>query len=132
MKILLDHNLDWRLGDQSSGHEVRTANSQEAALRELEDTKFDYVLLDLSIPLKEGRLTRLEIGFTLLDRIVQLPGARRPGVIVMTASSTSMSTSLMYSLNVASRGKTFAYAAPSVSYGPTCVVTACGPPARSW
>lgn len=25
MKILLDHNLDWRLGDQLSGHEVRTA-----------------------------------------------------------------------------------------------------------
>ncbi len=70
---------------ESLGHEVRTANSQEAALRELEDTKFDYVLLDLSIPLKEGRLARLEIGFTLLDRIVQLPGARRPGVIVMTA-----------------------------------------------
>jgi DNA-binding response OmpR family regulator len=70
---------------ESLGHEVCTANSQEEALRELEDTKFDYVLLDLSIPLKEGRLARLEIGFNLLDRIVQLPGARRPGVIVMTA-----------------------------------------------
>lgn len=70
---------------ESLGHEVRTANSQEEALRELEDTKFDYVLLDLSIPLKEGRLARLEIGFNLLDRVVQLPGARRPGVIVMTA-----------------------------------------------
>ncbi len=70
---------------ESLGHEVRAANSQEEALRELEDTRFDYVLLDLSIPLKEGRLARLEIGFNLLDRIVQLPGARRPGVIVMTA-----------------------------------------------
>lgn len=70
---------------ESLGHEVRTANSQETALHELEDTKFDYVLLDLSIPLKEGRLARLEIGFNLLDRIVLLPGARRPGVIVMTA-----------------------------------------------
>ncbi len=70
---------------ESLGHEVRMASSQEEALKELEDTKFDYVLLDLSIPLKEGRLARLEIGFNLLDRIVQLPGARRPGVIVMTA-----------------------------------------------
>lgn len=46
---------------------------------------FDYVLLDLKIPLREGRLPRLEIGFNLLERIVSLPGARRPGVIVMTA-----------------------------------------------
>ncbi len=70
---------------ESLGHEVRSARSQDEALRELEDTKFDYVLLDLSIPLKEGRLARLEIGFNLLDRVVSLPGARRPGVIVMTA-----------------------------------------------
>src|SRR5690606_8803566 len=42
-------------------------------------------LLDLKIPLREGRLPRLEIGFNLLERIVSLPGARRPGVIVMTA-----------------------------------------------
>jgi hypothetical protein len=25
VRILLDHNLDWRLGDHLSGHEVRTA-----------------------------------------------------------------------------------------------------------
>jgi len=25
LKILLDHNLDWRLSPQLSGHEVRTA-----------------------------------------------------------------------------------------------------------
>ncbi|HLT35968.1 MAG TPA: response regulator, partial [Enhygromyxa sp.] len=70
---------------ESLGHDVRTANSQEDALGMLEDTMFDYVLLDLKIPLREGRLPRLEIGFNLLERIVSLPGARRPGVIVMTA-----------------------------------------------
>jgi CheY-like chemotaxis protein len=70
---------------ESLGHEVRSANSQEDALAMLEDTMFDYVLLDLKIPLREGRLPRLEIGFSLLERIVSLPGARRPGVIVMTA-----------------------------------------------
>lgn len=70
---------------ESLGHEVRTACSQADALELLEDTMFDYVLLDLKIPLREGRLPRLEIGFSLLERIVALPGARRPGVIVMTA-----------------------------------------------
>jgi CheY-like chemotaxis protein len=70
---------------ESLGHEVSSASSQEDALTLLEDTMFDYVLLDLKIPLREGRLPRLEIGFTLLERIVSLPGARRPGVIVMTA-----------------------------------------------
>ncbi|PRQ01322.1 Transcriptional regulatory protein OmpR [Enhygromyxa salina] len=70
---------------ESLGHEVRSASSQEDALSLVEDTMFDYVLLDLKIPLREGRLPRLEIGFTLLERIVSLPDARRPGVIVMTA-----------------------------------------------
>lgn len=70
---------------ESLGHDVHSASSQEDALRLLEDTMFDYVLLDLSIPLKEGRFPRLEIGFNLLDRIVTLPDARRPGIIVMTA-----------------------------------------------
>ncbi len=70
---------------ESLGHEVRSANSQEDALGMLEDTMFNYVLLDLKIPLREGRLPRLEIGFNLLERIVSLPDARRPGVIVMTA-----------------------------------------------
>jgi DNA-binding response OmpR family regulator len=70
---------------ESLGHEVSSASSQEVALTLLEDTMFDYVLLDLKIPLREGRLPRLEIGFTLLERIVSLPDARRPGVIVMTA-----------------------------------------------
>ena len=70
---------------ESLGHEVRSASSQEDALALLEDTMFDYVLLDLKIPLREGRLPRLEIGFNLLERIVALPDARRPGVIVMTA-----------------------------------------------
>lgn len=70
---------------ESLGHDVSSASSQQDALSLLEDTMFDYVLLDLKIPLREGRLPRLEIGFTLLERIVSLPGARRPGVIVMTA-----------------------------------------------
>ena len=70
---------------ESLGHDVRAAGSQEDALAELEDRRFDYVLLDLKIPLREGRLPRLEIGFSLLERIVGLADARRPGVIVMTA-----------------------------------------------
>lgn len=70
---------------ESLGHDVHAASSQEGALALLEDIMFDYVLLDLSLPLKEGRFPRLEIGFNLLDRVVALPGARRPGIIVMTA-----------------------------------------------
>ena len=70
---------------ESLGHDVHSASSQEDALKLIEDTMFDYVLLDLKIPLREGRLPRVEIGFTMLERIVALPGARRPGVIVMTA-----------------------------------------------
>lgn len=68
---------------ESMNHESEEAASQDEAIRKLGDLAYDCVLLDLSIPLKNDGVTRIDHGRNLLQRIVAMPSA--PPVIVITS-----------------------------------------------
>ncbi|MFO7567567.1 MAG: response regulator [Enhygromyxa sp.] len=70
---------------ESLGHEVHVAASQREAERRLEDTLYDYALVDLEIPWARGRDPKVERGLNLISHAAKLPLARRPGVIATTA-----------------------------------------------
>jgi CheY-like chemotaxis protein len=70
---------------ESLGHEVHVAASQHEAEQRLEDTLYDYALVDLEIPWSRGRDPKIERGLNLISHAAQLPLARRPGVIATTA-----------------------------------------------
>ncbi|HLT37522.1 MAG TPA: response regulator [Enhygromyxa sp.] len=70
---------------ESLGHEVHVAGSQREAEQQLEDTLYDYALVDLAIPWARGRDPRVERGLNLISHAARLPLARRPGVIATTA-----------------------------------------------
>ncbi|MCO6454797.1 MAG: response regulator transcription factor [Pirellulaceae bacterium] len=68
-------------------HGCDRVDSVEAARTLLDKNQYDYVLLDLEIPVRAGRnFPRIQNGLNLLQQIVKQRGAgRRPGVIVITA-----------------------------------------------
>lgn len=70
---------------ESLGHEVHIAGSQREAAQRLEDTLYDYALIDLEIPWANGRDPKIERGLNLISHAVKLPLPRRPGVIATTA-----------------------------------------------
>jgi CheY-like chemotaxis protein len=70
---------------ESLGHEVHVATSQCEAEQRLEDTLYDYALVDLAIPWAHGRDPKVERGLNLISHAAKLPLARRPGVIATTA-----------------------------------------------
>ena len=70
---------------ESLGHEVHVATSQREAEQCLEDTLYDYALVDLEIPCACGRDPKIERGLNLISHAAKLPLARRPGVIATTA-----------------------------------------------
>lgn len=70
---------------ESLGHQLHVAESQREAERRLEDTLYDYALVDLDIPWARGRDRKIERGLNLISHAAKLPLARRPGVIATTA-----------------------------------------------
>jgi CheY-like chemotaxis protein len=70
---------------ESLGHEIHVASSQRDAEHKLDGTLYDYTLVDLDIPLIEGRESRIERGLNLFCHVGSLPIARRPGIIATTA-----------------------------------------------
>ena len=70
---------------ESLGHEVHFATSQREAEHKLDSTLYDYTLIDLDIPLSEGRDARVERGLNLISHVAGLPFARRPGILASTA-----------------------------------------------
>lgn len=70
---------------ESLGHEVHVACSQRDAEQKLDCTLYDYAMVDLDIPLSEGRETRVERGLNLISHVANLPSARRPSVLATTA-----------------------------------------------
>jgi CheY-like chemotaxis protein len=70
---------------ESLGHRVDFAGSQREGEARLRDTLYDYALIDLEIPLDDGRAARIERGLNLISHAARLPPARRPGLIATTA-----------------------------------------------
>ncbi|WP_052547155.1 response regulator [Enhygromyxa salina] len=70
---------------EALGHRVELASSQHEAEQSLEDTLYDYALVDLEIPWARGRSPRIERGLNLIHHASKLPPARRPGLIATTA-----------------------------------------------
>ncbi len=70
---------------ESLGHKSDLAMDQESARKLLGPDKYNYVLLDLEIPVKRGRLCRIENGKNLLAEIRETSGMESVPVIVMTA-----------------------------------------------
>lgn len=70
---------------ESLGHEHVTASCQDDARQLLNGRPYSYALLDLEIPVKQGRsFPRIENGINLLRELVNQYGKQTP-VIVMTA-----------------------------------------------
>jgi len=70
---------------ESLGHAVHVASSQREAEERLQDTLYDYALVDLEIPWACGREPKIERGLNLISHAASLPSARRPGLIATTA-----------------------------------------------
>jgi CheY-like chemotaxis protein len=69
----------------SLNHACDSAGDQDAARKLLAADKYAYVLLDLEIPVKPGKLSRVQNGVNLLEQIRETPGMGNVPVIVMTA-----------------------------------------------
>lgn len=71
-------------------HTYEVADSLATAREQLESGNYNYILLDLEIPVRAGRsLSRIQNGENLLEEIVQRRGSNSsPIVIVMTAHGT--------------------------------------------
>lgn len=73
----------------SLGHEHDLASDQESARKRIEAGGYDYVLLDLEIPIRQGRgFPRVQNGINLLDQIRASANMRHTPVIVMTCHGT--------------------------------------------
>ena len=70
---------------RSLGHSCDGAGCQEAAQKCLKRRAYDYILLDMQIPVKYGRPSRIQNGRNLLREIRAMKEHRDVQVIVMTA-----------------------------------------------
>ena len=69
----------------SLGHSCDCAGSQEEAREYLAQPAYDYILLDLEIPVKYGRPARIQNGKNLLREIRAIEGLQEVQIIAMTA-----------------------------------------------
>ncbi len=70
---------------ESIGHSCDSAETQDEARELLTKGRYAYVLLDLEIPVRYGRLTRIDNGKNLLREIRRMRGYQDVPIIVMTA-----------------------------------------------
>ncbi len=69
----------------SLGHSCVSAACMESAIAQVELERFDYILLDLQIPVGSvSKFPRVENGKNLLRQIRERPGMRRTPIIIMT------------------------------------------------
>ena len=69
---------------ESLGHQYVSATHQDGARKLLSVGRYDYIILDLEIPVREGRLYRIQNGKNLLEEIRRHPNTKDTPVIVMT------------------------------------------------
>jgi DNA-binding response OmpR family regulator len=82
----------------SLNHSCDPAGDQGTAWKLFEARQYDYVLLDLEIPVEPGRLCRKENGMNLLKQICEHPAKNCVPVIVMTGhgnDSPELAVSMM-------------------------------------
>lgn len=81
-----DAEITRTVGDilESLNHVFDSAGDQETARNLLAADKYAYILLDLEIPVKPGKLCRIQNGVNLLTQIRETPGMETVPVIVMT------------------------------------------------
>ena len=103
MKILLDHNLDWRISGQLSGHEVRTTLEMAwdtlkngALLTEAEKVGFSVLVTSdkgikdqqtmkgrsIAVVIIRAPNNRLETHITMIPQIIQGLANIQPGQII--------------------------------------------------
>jgi predicted nuclease of predicted toxin-antitoxin system len=103
LKILLDHNLDWRISDHLPGHEVRTALQMAwdtlkngALLTEAEKSGFSVLLTadkgikaqqtmkgrSIAVVIIRATNNRLETHVAMIPEIIQVLTAIQPGQII--------------------------------------------------
>ena len=103
MKILLDHNLDWRLSDRLSGHEVSTALEMAwdalkngALLMEAEKFGFSVLITSdkgikdqqamkgrsIRVVIIRAPNNRLETHLTMISEVIQILAVIQPGQII--------------------------------------------------
>ena len=103
MKILLDHNLDWRLSDQLFGHEVSTALEMAwdtlkngALLTEAQKFGFSVLITSdkgikdqqtmkgrsIAVVIIRAPNNRLETHVTMIPEVIQVLAAIQPGQII--------------------------------------------------
>jgi CheY-like chemotaxis protein len=69
----------------SMGFDAHTAGSQAAAMDQLQKRRYDFVLLDLELPVRFGKPTSTQVGRNLLDHIRADERNEATPVIVITA-----------------------------------------------
>ena len=103
MKILLDHNLDWRLSDRLSGHEVSTALEMAwdtlkngALFTQAEKSGFSVLITSdkgikdqqtmkgrsIGVVIIRAPNNRLETHLTMISEVIQILAVIRPGQII--------------------------------------------------
>lgn len=70
---------------ESMGHTCDCASCQDKAREYLDSSAYSYVLLDLEIPVKYGRKSRLQNGQNLLSEIRKIKGYESIPVVIMTS-----------------------------------------------
>jgi len=70
---------------ESIGHTCDSAETQDAARKLLTQHAYTYILLDLEIPVRYGRMARIDYGKNLLREIRQTRGYEDVPIIVITA-----------------------------------------------
>jgi DNA-binding response OmpR family regulator len=70
---------------ESMGHTCDCASCQDKARVFLNENKYSYVLLDLEIPVKYGRPSRLQNGQNLLSEVRKIKGYENIPIVIMTS-----------------------------------------------
>ena len=79
IREVLEDRLD------SMGFDTQTAGSQAEAMEHLQKRRYDFVLLDLELPIRFGKPTSTQVGRNLLDQIRTDERNETTPVIVITA-----------------------------------------------
>jgi len=69
---------------ESLGHRHDSATHQDGARKLLSTGKYDYILLDLEIPVRERGFCRIQNGKNLLEEVRRHPNTKDIPVVVMT------------------------------------------------